>query len=215
MNRARAGFTLVEMLIALAVAALLIALAAPSFREYILMQRLKGINAQLVTDLAYARSEAASRGVNVHVKVIDDNNQASCYIIYTHDASVSNAQGFRFCDCNKPAGSRCPAGTFQEIKTVQVPRDLQVRVAPFSPAFSSNNCVPSGSPAPTSCSRMYFDPRNGGMTATTVDGTPLTLQRFEIDTYIDASRKFRDQVGLSGRTTVCIPTGSKLSGTAC
>ncbi|HRC39206.1 MAG TPA: prepilin-type N-terminal cleavage/methylation domain-containing protein, partial [Rubrivivax sp.] len=54
MRRARwpqAAFTLVELMIAIAVVAVVLVLAAPSFRELIEMQRLRSVNAQLVTDL--------------------------------------------------------------------------------------------------------------------------------------------------------------------
>ena len=58
----RRGFTLVELLIVVAVVAIILVVAAPSFRDMILMQRLRSITAQLVTDLQFARNEAVSRG---------------------------------------------------------------------------------------------------------------------------------------------------------
>lgn len=52
------GLTLIELMITIAVVGVLLALAAPSFYEFMLVQRLKGVNAELVTDLQLARSEA-------------------------------------------------------------------------------------------------------------------------------------------------------------
>ncbi|MGQ0620031.1 MAG: GspH/FimT family pseudopilin [Panacagrimonas sp.] len=62
---ARAGFTLIELMVTIAVFAILSALATPGFREVILNnQRATRIN-ELLTDLAYARSEAVGTGRQV------------------------------------------------------------------------------------------------------------------------------------------------------
>ena len=52
------GFTLVELMIVVALVAILLALAAPSFRETIARNRLEGVAGELSTDFQYARSEA-------------------------------------------------------------------------------------------------------------------------------------------------------------
>ena len=49
-RRTAAGLTLVELLVVVAVVAVVLMLAAPSFRGMIETQRLRGINAQFVTD---------------------------------------------------------------------------------------------------------------------------------------------------------------------
>ena len=62
MNRIHA-FTLIEMLVTIAIAAILLALAIPSFRESTLNnQRAARVN-ELVTELNYARTQATSSGV--------------------------------------------------------------------------------------------------------------------------------------------------------
>ncbi len=53
------GLTLIELMIVLSVLATLIVLTAPSFKRMIDVQRLRSINSALVTDLQFARSEAA------------------------------------------------------------------------------------------------------------------------------------------------------------
>ena len=63
----RSGFTLIELMVVIAIAAILAALAAPSFREFIDNQRLRNASFDLVSDLLLARSEALKRGTPVVV----------------------------------------------------------------------------------------------------------------------------------------------------
>lgn len=52
------GFTLIELMVVIAVAAILATLAAPSFKSLIAAQRLRNASFDLVSDLLLARSEA-------------------------------------------------------------------------------------------------------------------------------------------------------------
>lgn len=79
---ATAGFTIIELLVAVAIAAILMALAAPSFNEFLAKRRVEGTTSELVTDIQFARSEAVSR--NAPVRVTFGNG---CYVI--HLASVA------------------------------------------------------------------------------------------------------------------------------
>jgi type IV fimbrial biogenesis protein FimT len=61
------GFTLLELMTALAVGAILLALAVPSLRDLTIRQRITGAAQDLHVDLAFARSEAVTRATNVTV----------------------------------------------------------------------------------------------------------------------------------------------------
>ena len=61
------GFTLLELMVTVAVAAILATLAAPSFRQYILNQRIKSASYDLISALSLARSEAITRNCNVNI----------------------------------------------------------------------------------------------------------------------------------------------------
>lgn len=62
---AQVGFTLTEMLIVVAVAAILLTVAVPSFRPLFAKWRLEGAANELSADLQYARSQAVADNANV------------------------------------------------------------------------------------------------------------------------------------------------------
>ncbi len=66
-NKPRRGFTLLEMMIGLAIVAVLASLALPSLSATIARQRLKAAAEMLAADLAEARHEAARRGLPLHL----------------------------------------------------------------------------------------------------------------------------------------------------
>jgi prepilin-type N-terminal cleavage/methylation domain-containing protein len=85
-------FTLIELMVTVAVIASLLMIAAPSFKQLIAQQRLKNINAELVTSLQFARSEALARNTPIYLKFGSSASPPmTCYILYT-----SQSAG---CDC--------------------------------------------------------------------------------------------------------------------
>lgn len=66
-RRAARGFTLVELMTAIAVLAIVLAAAAPSMRAFATSQRAKTLSYDLVQDLIMARSEALKRNAVVTV----------------------------------------------------------------------------------------------------------------------------------------------------
>lgn len=61
------GFTLIEMMITIAIAGVLLAIAAPSFQGVIINNRISAQASDFVSGLALARSEAIKRGTSVRV----------------------------------------------------------------------------------------------------------------------------------------------------
>lgn len=70
------GFTLIELMMTLAVAAILLGIAAPGFVSIIKNNRITTVTNDLLADLALARSEAAKRGQNVSICI--SSNGTSC-----------------------------------------------------------------------------------------------------------------------------------------
>lgn len=61
------GFTLIELMITIAIAAILLTLGVPSFADFIANTRIATDSSNLMADLAFARSEAVKRGSPVAI----------------------------------------------------------------------------------------------------------------------------------------------------
>lgn len=195
MRRAQRAFTIVEFMITVALVAVVASLAGPSLYNLVLVQRLKGINANFVTDLQYARSEAVSRGKNVWIQFKQvAASHMTCYTIYSDQSNGTFGAGK--CDCTLAAGARC-AATATELKTVQIPDSLNVKLfvdtAVLAPQFA-------------------FDSITGSIYAPPSDIALPPLTTYVVDTLIDSSRTLRTRVSLAGRPTVCLPSGSVVTG---
>ena len=68
---------MVELLVVIALVAIILALAAPSFTGTLARKRLEGVASELATDIQYARSEAVQ--LNRAVGIVFGTN---CYVVY-------------------------------------------------------------------------------------------------------------------------------------
>lgn len=84
------GFTLVETIIVIAIAAVLMALALPSFTSTIRSNRLATTSNNLLAALNLARSEAVKRGVDIVVRKVPNGNWEDGWQVFT-DAEWQNA----------------------------------------------------------------------------------------------------------------------------
>jgi type IV fimbrial biogenesis protein FimT len=64
------GFTLVELVVVMAIVSILLALAAPNFSSFSSSQRLRAVASDLLTTLVTARSEAIKRNAQVTVSAV-------------------------------------------------------------------------------------------------------------------------------------------------
>ena len=61
------GFTLVELMVTLAVFAIIVSLAIPSMQQIVASQRVRAVALDIASDLVIARNEAVKRGDNVQL----------------------------------------------------------------------------------------------------------------------------------------------------
>ena len=198
------GVTLVELVVVVAVLAIIATLAAPSLRDLIVQQRLSGIQAQLVTDLQLARSEAVARQ-NWARLVFRSDAEMTCYTLFTTAGNVNNVR----CDCRLGPGQACDARA-TEIRTVQVPRRQAVTVEMT---------------AGQGISGFAFDHVAGTIASIPTDRASRPLARAMIDVgaragagadaLADPQRSLRVVVNQSGRPSVCRPSGSLLAAPPC
>ncbi len=67
------GFTLIELMISIAIVAILLAVAVPSFTEVILQNRMTSYVNEMLASVNYARTEAIKRGLPVRFTAVGGN----------------------------------------------------------------------------------------------------------------------------------------------
>ena len=97
-QRKTSAFTLVELLITVAVLAVLTVLALPSFRELLINQRNRAQAESFMSVMAYARSESITR--NSRITLCRSNNGVSCggtwsngWIMFTDSGTIGALDG--------------------------------------------------------------------------------------------------------------------------
>ena len=195
------GLTVIELMVVVAVVAVLAALAAPSLRDFMARQRVAAVNAELVTDLKFARSEAVARNREVYVTFRIDSSPGSppmsCYTIHTLGVVGS-------CDCSKPPGEACDVvEEVVEIKTVQVLKSTNVSLLPTS--------WPADFVGFTGTRGFAFwsghRPANAGYSTDWED--------FAVGVASSISGALRTSVAITGMSQVCSPDGSMAAVARC
>ncbi len=92
------GFSLVELMVTITVMAILVAIALPNFRDVIHRNQVSSASNELLAGLAYARTEAITRGQLV--SMCPSSSGTSCaggkafesgWIVYTYPAGAASA----------------------------------------------------------------------------------------------------------------------------
>ena len=111
--RARRGFTLIELMVTLAVLAVLVAMAFPSFSAFMEKARLRAAADALLGQLALARSEAVRSDRNVLLNIIGEDG-SWCSGARQFQAGgilgLTEASGSEACDCSEDASTCLVAG---------------------------------------------------------------------------------------------------------
>jgi type IV fimbrial biogenesis protein FimT len=179
------GLTMVEVLVVVAIVAILVSLGVPSFRSWMLSQRVISTAGEIVSDLRFASSEAVTSNSTVVVAFKNDAGNG-CYTIFrSADRSVSGD----LCDCAKGAGAACQdSPAFKELKTFSLPAGADVSIS--GPVGEIHRSTP------------YFN------------GTDLSVNTGMTVRVIAANGKELNVVTspVIPRPAVCAPSGSKING---
>lgn len=110
MSRANKGFTLIELMVVIAVVAVLLTIAAPSYQKLIERNRLKEASQALKSDLQFARMEAIKRSEPVFFELTEGNNGAWLYGIGTVACDYDQADQDQddYCDIKRVSGAKYP-----------------------------------------------------------------------------------------------------------
>jgi type IV fimbrial biogenesis protein FimT len=114
------GFTIIELMTVMIIAAILLVIAVPGFNDLLAKRRLEGQANELVTDLAYAKSEAVQRNRSVQLL---SGGSGSCYIVAAMTNGTPPVGG---CNCAAAPGSRCTVAGTTELKTVTLSNGVTV-----------------------------------------------------------------------------------------
>lgn len=125
-NTDRRGFTLVEVMIVLAIMAIIFTIAYPDFRNYQSQRRLNGAARQVQSDLLAARMRAVMENKDIKVRFIN-TSQYTLFYDYNNNGQVDSGEAI-------------------ETKDIH-PDYYDVAIAPVSgyvPVFSSRGTAVSG-----------------------------------------------------------------------
>lgn len=145
--RNQSGFTLIELVVSIAVMAVLATLAVPSFQRFVEAQRLRTSAFGLVSDLTLARSEAVKRGTPVELIPVGGDWAGGWQVQVVSTSEVIGSQ--------KTAGTgislTSSAASIRFNRNGQVDVTESIRLA-LSDSFDGRRCVsldPSGRPKST------------------------------------------------------------------
>jgi type IV fimbrial biogenesis protein FimT len=103
LRAAPAGFTMVEMMVVLAIVIVIVLIASPSFSNIMASRSAKSGASELFTTLVRARSEAIARNANVTVSPISGNWQNGWQILSANSTVLDNRSSVKGVTVTGPA----------------------------------------------------------------------------------------------------------------
>jgi len=191
----QSGFTLVELMVTLAVAVILATLAIPSFVEFIKKSRLRGATDDVVSLLNTSRATAVKlqRQINVSMKGSASSWCAGAFAeTGPSSAGAALALGNSTCNCSAGAGN-CLVDNQNALVSSSSYSGVSLTSASSDIAYAS---ATSGG--------VIFNPKFGALTNSSGDLLSTT------PSIILASGRYSTQITVSplGQVVVCVPSSS-------
>ena len=187
------GVTLIEMMVAIAVLAILLAIAVPSFNDFRQRSALRGATEQLVAVLANARFESVKRNTAVTVNFQRGSSDSA----WCAGAIVGSAA----CDCfqKDTAGvGYCSVALYPPLdNSLSTTAEAQAKTVLKGVEMNTN---PASAMAGDSA--ITFDPLSGAL-ANLSDGGTLTMQSPSMGYQLQFT------VNALGRTALCVPATAR------
>lgn len=197
-RREQTGFTLIELMVTIAVAAVLVALAVPSFRDLLDKSRLRGATDDIVNLLNTARSSAVKLGRDVNVS-INASKWCAGAVSASDPATIGDpATSATACDCTASAVTCKVAG-----------QDMVVSSTNYASGFSVAGIANVDS-------KIDYGGGSGGITFNSKFGA-LDLGNLPGSTLLTVTSptgRYGTRISISplGQTYVCVNTGNFVSG---
>ena len=190
-----AGLTLLELMITLAIVAIIVSLSVPSFSSFRATQRLIGAAEQLYGSLQQARSESIARNVPAYVNFAADGSE-----VWTYGTSSETS----LCDVSitSPTSTGACVLVIDDGNGITDSADL-VLMRSSSDAFQD-----------VSMSISNFSSGNTQIEFSPVRGMASAGQ---VDLQTENDNRLRIKISLLGRVFLCSPNGSvaKYSSSGC
>lgn len=126
------GFSLIELVMTIAVISIIASTAAPSFSEYMENTQLKGAAERVFSDMQLARSEAIKSNSDIHLSV--NNGTSWCYGF----ATTAN------CDCSTNACKTSISKTNNIGLAANTAIQNGIHISPNGAIYDSSNIATSG-----------------------------------------------------------------------
>ena len=118
---------MVELMITLAIGAILLALAIPQMRELIARKRVAGTAAELVSDIKFARAMVLQQNRPVWIN-FGSTGDFTCYVLFMQDNLTGE------CNCARTTTPMCGVGVHAPVavRSVFVPRSTGITLTSTS-----------------------------------------------------------------------------------